>query len=821
MKDKKPEIYTVDYCHGDFSWTNPRSWHIERYLSSIIAALDDTAKHTDYVYLFDNYAHQLEVFLKYCPERKEQFDAAVRAGRLVFAEGGYSLGRPGWLQAEAYVRNLLDGQKKLRKLSGRKSRFFFNADTAAGHSQMPQILSQAGYEFYMFYRPEKLLNGKGVPKQFYWQGADGSTVLVNRGYYGTLSYDSAFRHGTSYENAKAAFEKDFSEQAYKNETGIYFMPAGCDDVIPGLGIGDVPADMAAFMKAMQEHGDGTMRYAPPEMFFDRLQTCDLPTYKGKLYDCELSYNVPFKSPKYSLYCRRHALSYRLLALERLYAVASMRGVSVNTSAVQKLWMELHEISGHAGEMAIWDDLKYLLDRADSALLTAKKLYEETLDELAGLVCGEGDYLVFYPAPRYNGTAEAEITSAFGASPTETEDGRTVQVIETNRPDKKYASFQFSAVRGLFNADAEGIGFEVVRFKNGAIKPFHPRESLLKTPKVMDAGCLRLTLNASGICAVDGSDFHIEGPFGSLSMRHTRLSETWLPEFTFMDSVPCVFRKVRTEYDGPIGLKFTLIGRLGKNPVYQTVTVDKRTGRMDFETRFISERCSADYSAVFPCTGSMRAGIPFGAEDRIPETDICSDDYEQNLPGNIYANGFMAFEAGGTRIILAATQGHKLLQAEKGILRLLLLHDPGSLEKHTLPTEQWMKNLRTQDGENRFTWSVAIGLDDADAATFYESANLPPVVVKNHRRGRPSQDEKFYPVQIKQKNALVTAFYKDGEEYLVRLYEAAGSETPLCVKIPGYRVTAETLSKQAMAPDRLQPYRIVTLRLIPEIKNGNL
>lgn len=818
MSEEKPVIFTADYCHGDFSWTNPRSWHIERYISSIVAALDDTAKHPNYVYLFDNYAHQLEAFLKYCPERRAQFDAAVRAGRLVFAEGGWALARPGWIQAEAYLRNLLDGQKKLRELSGGGTRFFFNADTAAGHSQMPQILSLAGYRYYMFYRPEKLLNAKGVPKQFVWRGIDGSELLVNRGYYGMLAYDRAFRHGTPYACARQAFDEDFSQQAEGNTTGLYLMPAGCDDVIPGLGIGDVPADMADFMADFRAHGDGTLQYGAPETFFERLQSYALPTHCGKLYDCELAYNVPYKSPAASLYPRRHALAYRLLALERLYAVSGMRGLPVDTSVVADLWKELHEISGHAGETAVWDDLRYLTGRADRALLTAEKLYADALDELAGSVCGENEYLIFYPAPRYRGTATAEVTSAFGASPISTNDGRRVQIIATNRPDKTYASFQYSAVRALLPVQATAIGFEVVRFADGENEPAPAREIALRTPVTLSAGVLQITLDRSGIRAVDGADFHIDGPFGALSVRSIPLSETWLPRFDFITETRVRYTKVHIEYDGPIGLRFTLIGRLRNQPVRTTVTVDKTTGRMDFETAFVPDKKSADYSAVFTKQpGRMRAGIPFGAEDRTPEKDVSTDDYEQNLPGNIYANGFMGFPAGGTQVILAAAQGHKLLQAEQDSLRLLLRHAPGSLKKRTLPTEQWMKNQEAADGENTFFWSVAFGLNDSDAAAFYEAVNLPPVVVKNHRRDSANAVTAFFPLRIQADNVLITALYKEENEYVVRLYESAGREAVLTVDAPGYRVVPANLdgTPKAGRCDSIRPYEIMTLRLLPE------
>ena len=809
---QKPVIYTFDYCHGDFSWTNPRSWHIERYIASVEAALRQDCP--GYVYLIDDYAHLFKVFLKYRPEQRPELEKAVREGRIVFSGGGISLERPGWIQAEAYIRNMLDWQAWLEREFGVRPQFFFNADTAGGHSQMPQILSLAGYRYYMFYRPEKILNGKNIPKQFVWQGADGSSVLVNRGYYGMLAYDRAFRRGTPYEDALRAFGEDFSQQAEGNETDLFLIPAGCDDVIPGSGIGDVPCDMPAFMREFEKRGAGKFAYAPPEKFFGVLEKRALPVHCGKLYDFELAYNVPYKSPAMSLYPRRQALAYKLLALERLYAVAELCGVSKDETAVAGLWQELHEISGHAGETAVWDDLQYLLGRADLALLTAQKLYAGALDDLAGAVCSEDEYLVFYPAPRTGCAAEAEITSVYGASPVATEDGRPVQVTETNRPDKKYSSFTYSAVRALFASAAEGIGYETVKFRQGEICPPQPRELSLDMPVTLQAGRLALMLDGRGICSVRSENFCIEGVFGGISARRISLSETWLPDFHFQDDERSRFAGVKILCDGPLCLRFELRGNLCGEPLRQIVTVDKTACRLHFQTVLRADGGPMDYSAVFPLgKGQIRAGIPFGVETRRPETNVTADDYEQNLPGNIYCNGFLSFPAGGTNVVLASAQGHKLMQAEGETMRLLLRHTPGGLQKRTLPTEQWAKNQRHTENTDVYTWSVAFGLDDADAAAFYEETNLPPAVVKNHRRGVRAGNKRFFPVRIENRAAIITAFYKDGEDCVIRLYESAGKASALSLDAPGLSFEPADLTGKVSQGDitGLRPFQIVTLR----------
>ena len=78
------------------------------------------------------------------------------------AEGRWDLAEGWWLQAdtnaasgESYVRQGLYGQRYLLQKFGKMSRAAFNIDSFGHCSNLPQILSGCGIEFYCFWRPNQ------------------------------------------------------------------------------------------------------------------------------------------------------------------------------------------------------------------------------------------------------------------------------------------------------------------------------------------------------------------------------------------------------------------------------------------------------------------------------------------------------------------------------------------------------------------------------------------------------------------------------------------------------------------------------------------
>lgn len=180
-------IVFIFYSHHDYSWLCPRSWHIQRYLQGFTMAADYADERENFHWTIDNVHHSWLPTEKYCPDVTGRIYDHVKTGQFDVVNGGYSLARPSNIPEETYLRNLLAGREFFKKrFDLEEIPVLFNADTACGHSQLPQIAKLSGHRYYRFQRNDSFLTHKGVPFQFTWKGLDGSEIPVTRGNYGDM-----------------------------------------------------------------------------------------------------------------------------------------------------------------------------------------------------------------------------------------------------------------------------------------------------------------------------------------------------------------------------------------------------------------------------------------------------------------------------------------------------------------------------------------------------------------------------------------------------------------------------------------------------------
>lgn len=112
MKTDDIKAYHIlPYFHHDYAWCNTRSWHIWRYVRAFEQVLDEMEKNRELTLTVDNYLHSLREFVRYCPERMDEFQRLVKEGRICVANGGMSLARPAFFDGELYLRNAQDAVK--------------------------------------------------------------------------------------------------------------------------------------------------------------------------------------------------------------------------------------------------------------------------------------------------------------------------------------------------------------------------------------------------------------------------------------------------------------------------------------------------------------------------------------------------------------------------------------------------------------------------------------------------------------------------------------------------------------------------------------
>lgn len=103
----------------------------------------------------------------------------VRSGRWHLVNGMVIQPDMNLPQGESFVRQALLGKGYFSRKFGREVRVAYCVDSFGHAGTLPQILKKCGFEHYVFMRPQE--HEKDLPPQaFWWQGPDGSRLLIFR-----------------------------------------------------------------------------------------------------------------------------------------------------------------------------------------------------------------------------------------------------------------------------------------------------------------------------------------------------------------------------------------------------------------------------------------------------------------------------------------------------------------------------------------------------------------------------------------------------------------------------------------------------------------
>ncbi len=828
--DDFSEIHLIPYAHTDFSWTNSRRWHIWRYLYGFKRALELMREDPEYTYVIDNVHHAYLAFEQYCPELIPEFGDRVREGRMVIAGGGYALARPNYSGDEAYVRNLIEGRRYFEErfaMPASESCFFFNADTAIGHSQLPQLLTLAGYRYYRSNRPAETMNRKGIPRQFRWRGADGSELLVARGDYGGLFMTDYFDKypdmDGDWEHILEAYWAWEEKNASSSESDKLMLFFGCDDVIPGCNLVDKPVPYHAFMDAWNRHQRGRMFLSTPGRYFATLdaEREALPVVEGVLDHCDLSYNIPFKGEN-SMWYRRRMLERLILRLEQLRSMLSACGVSLPDDELRALWLDHMGIAGHALEYVLVGDIEIPEAQGDEAILRCKRLIADAEERIATLSEHRGDvlrgisqYTVINPLPETREeVVQLHVSMPHGFNGLLLKDsaGRSLpyQVTEAYIADKDYIGAYNSAdvlVRlplpacgwntVLASPTEEMLAYDPTEVEHEL--PTHPLGQE-DTPLTVDTGAVQVTFLCGRITALRHGGREITGRFGELSFsRFKPKSLTWTAVWGDTDECgfePQAWGLVRSGSQRHI---YRTVGSVGRARATVDVVLDVGSPRLDFQVTLDCDRDEGIFTASFPCDADTEvyADIPYGIEHRDLSAEPsaeCQGDaenpahyffWESAWRGQFFARNFALFTREGvdTALLSDTCSMYYSLRRDLGTVSLLLhgLHDNG------MPCERrgdtWIR-LGSPSflgvGRHRFAFSYC-PFDRADRSTLFHAAARETRLLHS----RPAAVSRFGFTSAGRlplahgllahegASVTVTAHYTEKGERVIRGYESAG------------------------------------------------
>ena len=179
---QKDTIHVVGHAHMDMNWLWTYSETMKMCNDNLRQAVAFMEEFPDYA-MIQSQASVYKFVEMVDQPLFEQVKKYIREGRLELAGGMWTEGDANLSSGEALSRSFLLGQRYFQHHFGQMARIGWLPDNFGHPSQLPQILQQAGCDYFYFHRCKPY---KGT---FWWVGTDGSKVLcyANDTYNGNIT----------------------------------------------------------------------------------------------------------------------------------------------------------------------------------------------------------------------------------------------------------------------------------------------------------------------------------------------------------------------------------------------------------------------------------------------------------------------------------------------------------------------------------------------------------------------------------------------------------------------------------------------------------
>lgn len=327
-----PDICLVSQFHYDVAYHKNVGQYLVQSIPLIDQALDILQRSPDYRYLIEQ-VFLLEAWWKQASgEARRRMVEFAEQGRLEAAPGMYVMPDLNHPNGESLYRQIAAGRQWLADHLGFQPRVCLISDCWGHHAQLPQILSQCGYDYYVFWRcmrPDLQRN------QFRWKGLDGTVLPVHwlavgcgGVYFPPKDFD---RTEPWYGSPPADAETLLSLTARIQENGpssAVLIPCGGDFLAPE------PTAPEQLRKLRQQFD--SIQFATPVEFLRRIDWENQPIVDGEFnsaFQGSFTSNIRLKQ-------LNRRLTHRLTSLEALAVVRNHR------AEYDDLWRPLLKLQFH-------------------------------------------------------------------------------------------------------------------------------------------------------------------------------------------------------------------------------------------------------------------------------------------------------------------------------------------------------------------------------------------------------------------------------------------------------------------------------------------
>jgi hypothetical protein len=808
-----PKLTVVNVSsHCDWCWGHTRAWHEERYAETIRQVLLLMRDNPHYVWLLENENEQLRPFLAKAardwPGMVDEFWRRVREGRIEVI-AAISNPRLTEVYPETLVRNLALGHAYFAgQVPGYEQKVYNSIDLMCGPSQMPQILTQAGFRYFMFSRPV------GQQTVFWRKGLDGTRMLTAREFYG---YGASGKPGVSVLGLPPV--------------PVWRHAIGGDDVLPDP---RVAAEAKSWDPQKKILGTVTRFFEEVEKYSGQIKQLD-----GVLDSLECYVEAGMHGQR-SLYLHNNQDEDRMLALETAQVIAGSR-IAFAPQANDALWHDVLSCVGHAIQWAWAEDYQERMEFAQArrakiteALAAAQHAVTDDIRYRREL----GTPIVVF---NYHGwTVSGPARFAFDEFPRRSRlrdaDGRDVPLQNAGRTPAGLWSY-------LFHADnVPGCGYKTYYLSSykapkeldpQPVKPASTIENEFYQVSQSADGRLKIVDRATGQTLGDPT----QGSLGDVVFYDAPPPKGWMMNGPLSNRQ--AWKVSKRDVSGFTGAAYSALsatGQIGPHSIFRELRLFPGGRRLDFHVSIDAQQGNGAFVIRFPLgiAGRVTAGIPFGAESR---DNLDREPFRGEFFVKGYEEGYCATrwtdvstDRAGYSFLCpwGAHTGYAWRSAEKALEFMLLRIRP-------LPSGEWgrMSPSLTGTGHHDFDCSLLPHQGTWREAATYRAAlechmPLAPVVVEQvPKSAKGSLPDRASWAEASPAGVVLSSVRPlEGQAIELRLYETLGRATDAVIRLGQPfqkavetdllgRPTHELEKLEVRAGEihlRLKPWKIVTLRV---------
>lgn len=365
---KRYTIQAVAYAHLDLVWKWSWAETLEAARSTFRQMLAFMDEYPQFTFSFTSPA-LFEAIERTDPGLFAQIQRRVREGRWEMIGSRWCEADPNLIGEESHARHFLEAHRYNLEKFGTQTTLCYEPDIFGHLPSMPQLVRKSGLRYYVSqHMPTE-------PPLFWWEGLDGSRVLVQRPHHYA---DVLSENMLSFCLAPSQRAAGFTDSLIVYGVGNHGGGPSRDQIENGAWLNKLPVFPAVKFSTLQQYMD-TIAHQPP--------TPRLPVLRGDLnLDSRGTYTTHAEIKRLNRTCEN-----TLTAAESFDAISQVLGLQTRTNRFDALWRSLLWAHHHdtISGTTIHDSSLYAEQQLRAVLSNATTALDRAMSNIAAAASTEG------------------------------------------------------------------------------------------------------------------------------------------------------------------------------------------------------------------------------------------------------------------------------------------------------------------------------------------------------------------------------------------------------------------------------------------------